>query len=262
MLTGIWAQDVWLLRDLPIWGADPSKAPPRATMDFTCTSPLLNADLKYACWQKFMRREWVSAHVHKKQRVFLAHMCAWLNVVAPRGQSLMEQKVEYWLTSFRSYLAEKGIKVHFSCIRADALHRDRHYTYEAPPVATLRWLYFVIEDFYDTRPEFEKDCWSLDALNKEQVPGRGVHSLEFRLISQPWLRSLAKQVTWEQLAHRAPGTVLYRLHAWTDFSRLLSTFYPDLHPTQLNRQVAEAYLQELPKHKPGLAHRRTTIASV
>src|SRR6266699_1387209 len=261
-LSGIWSENVWPLRDLPIWGVDPSKAPPRATIDFTCTSPMLNAELKYACWQKCIRHEWVSAHVHKHQRVFLAHICAWLNVVAPQGQSLLEQKVEYWMTSFRSYLAEKGMKVNFSCVRADASHQDRYYTFEAPPVATLRWLYFVIEDYYDTRPEFEKDCWSLDVLNKEQVPGHGVHSLEFRLIPQPWLRSVAKQAAWEQLADRAPGTVLNRLHAWTDFARFLDRFYPDLHPTQLTRKVTEAYLRELPKHKPGAAHRRTMIGAV
>ena len=55
-LVGSWAQDEWNLAQCPL----EERAPRSYKLRFNCVSPSLKTELKYACWQKFQRGEWMA----------------------------------------------------------------------------------------------------------------------------------------------------------------------------------------------------------
>jgi len=98
-LKGMWALDVWEIPSRPN-----IKRPYTHHYRFTCLSPSLNMELKYAYWQKLERKEW-NLGANNSQRVYFLHvLIAWLNEVAPAVASLLEKDLEAWEISLRSYL--------------------------------------------------------------------------------------------------------------------------------------------------------------
>jgi len=54
-LTGFWAQDEWNIAECPLIdeAMRSSESFRPDVFRFTCLSPSLNVELKYACWRKF-----------------------------------------------------------------------------------------------------------------------------------------------------------------------------------------------------------------
>jgi len=62
-LVGFWTQDEWNMDEGPLAPRRRAKIPDparpfRRKIRFQCTSPSLAIELKYGCWQKFVRGEW------------------------------------------------------------------------------------------------------------------------------------------------------------------------------------------------------------
>src|SRR5438105_2798838 len=96
-LVGGWAEDTWELR-----GPKEGKCYWR----FSLTSPSLKTELKYAIWYKFDSGGWNVKTDQHVSAFFFRDIVAWLNQVAPTLPSLLEQPLEYWEWSLRSYLLE------------------------------------------------------------------------------------------------------------------------------------------------------------
>ena len=89
-LTGFWERDEWDFAERPLThetiDASHKSRPP--VLRFTCLSPALNIELKYACWQKFASGAWSPQLGH--YGLFLQRTIAWLNQTAPHRASLLE----------------------------------------------------------------------------------------------------------------------------------------------------------------------------
>ncbi|NEU75462.1 hypothetical protein PI95_023610 [Hassallia byssoidea VB512170] len=87
-LKGFWANDEWDITKCPLFGQQ-KRVSSNRYINFGCNSPTINAELKYACWQKLIKQEWSinTLWIHKRK---IKNIVEWLNSVTNKGISLLE----------------------------------------------------------------------------------------------------------------------------------------------------------------------------
>src|SRR5258708_13319884 len=96
-LSGFWLQDEWHMDECPLSIKKPRKAPHpnrafRRKIRLQCTSPALTIEVKYACWQKFARGEWLPQA--EMYAYHIPRLIEWLNHMAPSGSSLFQNSLD------------------------------------------------------------------------------------------------------------------------------------------------------------------------
>jgi integrase len=238
-LEGFWAQDEWDLAVCPL--ARPGQ--PHLKIRFTCSSPSLNTELKYACWKKFMSREWVlPARSHASR---INRLVSWLNALAPATTSLLTKELPAWELSLRSYLTERGLWQPSSTENLDKFQQPHSYLHEDPCLSTLRQLYKTLQEVYDVRVEYEKDIWQLRHLNVRGNQAQSLQTLNFTKLTPLWLRQAAKQFLRYRLAIFSVGDSLKKLEAIKTFSAFLNSADREISPSGLDRALILDYLSYL-----------------
>ena len=182
-LVGYWAKDIWDLQNIPLDKKKKTRSP--LYLRFLCPSTSVNNELKYAIWQKFIRQEWsLTSTGH------LYFLLKWVKDEFPSTlYSLTERSLAYWEAQFGLYLENQGVRVFREntwVIKTKGIVKgETHINY----MSALRSVYEVIYDFYDRRPEYEKDIWRLSRMG---ISGhRKVYDrFNFTKIHQPWLRKI------------------------------------------------------------------------
>ena len=90
----------------------------------------------------------------------------------------------------------------------------------------------------------------------------GANHLNFTPITQPWLRSLAKEYLRYRAGTRSLGTCKARLSDIVSFSGFLSRNYPTMDASGLNRKVIERYLSDLNERGLGSSRRCNLISGL
>jgi len=243
MMGGFWAHERWVMADAPVRGAE--RIGNRHGIVITCLSPTLLAEIKYACRCKLERGDWAAGGFIQGPAIHVRRICRWLDAVAPTGRSLLERSLEHWLLSFRSYLTTQGLYVRRQSTRLDAhqhlqtLHSDDY------KIGVLREIYALVLDFYDDRPEFEKDVWRADRCGLERTPGSTYRTLVFGAIPQPWLRQAIKAHIRLCATHQSLSGCEGKILHLRQFAQFLAHDSPDLHPAQLDRAIIERYIDHL-----------------
>jgi len=239
-LQGFFASDAWRV-------GPPHRPERQSTLDFSpLQSNALKLELKYAVWCKFQRKEWnIEGSAHHKNRECLRHITTWLNRVAKETQSLLGKSLEQWELSLRTFLIETGKyrvdRPHNKYVNAQQIlvyHQDR----ENEIVRWFRQMYKIVADAYDDRPEVEKDIWDLHKMGLEMNLADTTHRLNFMLISQPWLRDLAKAYMRYNLAVHNPGDGKSKMIALNAFSHFLAQYHPHLGAAGLDRALMVEYI--------------------
>jgi integrase len=237
-ITGYWQADTCEIAQCPDFEHGTAV---KRTLRFTCISPALNAEIKYACSQKIKNKEWsrtsildLSFRIHR--------LIKWLNGLKPMPRSLIEHSLQSLEMSFRSYLAEAG-KFHLTTVTwLDRSQRLRHFSYDSQYITVLRQLYALIEDYYDDRPVYEKDIWDLKKLNVPSNASMPIWALKFKNISQPWLRQSAKKFMKHSLSTRYANTCRHILSAIDRFSAFAGQYDGSLQAAGLTRSLMVDYV--------------------
>ncbi len=230
------------------WRVGPEHKPEKqSVLDFSfLQSRSLKVELKYAVWCKFQRKEWaLEGAGHDKNRRCLRTIITWLNRVAPLGQSLLEKSLSQWELSLRTFLVEAGK------LKQDHPHNKYvtaqqvlvyHNTRENDIIRWFRQMYKIVASAYDDRPEVEKDLWDMHKMGLEVNMASTAHRLNFTLISQPWLRDLAKEYMRYNIAIHSPGDCIGKLTAMNAFSSFLVQKHPHLCIAELDRALIVEYI--------------------
>jgi integrase/recombinase XerD len=244
-LSGFWLQDEWNMDECPLTVKKPKKTPDpkrffRRKIRLQCTSSALTLEIKYACWQKFARGEWLPQA--EMYAYHLPRLIEWLNHVAPSGSSLLQSSLEKWEMSLRSYLAENGRWTTSKQSYLDASLQQRIYTQEDHIASILRQIYQVLEEAYDNRPEFERDVWDLRKFGIHLNHSGSNYTMNFASLSLPWLRQAAKCCMRYELSFHAASACTGRLCAIKAFSRFLSEMHPTTRASDINRSMMIEYM--------------------
>src|SRR5260370_3902133 len=182
--------------------------------------------------QKTLRRE-------------LTLIIEWLNHFAAPFQSLMDKGLEEWEMSLRSYIVQTR---HLSHRVQKILLSTQEYVErvgEDSRIHLFRQLYLVIQDHYDDRHDLEKDIWDLRKLGLS-VNLTGTHFLlKFTIISQLWMRDLAKAFMEYSIALHSPGDCTTKLQAVRCFSQFLAQQYPTACISDIDRPMLVKFISYL-----------------
>jgi integrase len=100
----------------------------------------------------------------------------------------------------------------------------------------------LIEEYYDDRPEYEKDVWDLKKLNVPSNASKPVWALKFKNISQPWLRQSPKKFMKHSLSTRSADTCRHILAAIDRFSAFAGQYDGSLQAACLTRSLMIEYV--------------------
>lgn len=238
-LNDFWSQDIWSLSRCPLVRAETSGL---RKFRFTCVSAGLNTELKYACWQKFERGDWaLTASTTGKYANRVHHLIKWLNTTAPTTQSLLERESKEWERSFQSYLVSLGKWQEWETTRLNRLQEPYQVIHKDCRMSTLRQIYLLVQDAYDTRDFYERDVWDLSVLGDRLNLSQGARKLSFIGLHQPWLRLAAKQYMRYRLATYSPGDCLRKMVSLITFSRFLAQRSADPQAGEIDRGVILDY---------------------
>lgn len=106
--------------------------------------------------------------------------------------------------------------------------------------------------------EFDKDIWDGRKLGADIRPSDG-NTINFRGISQPWLRGAAKQYIKYAFATLSWGTCVDKKKALMRFSLFLAEYHPGCLALDIDRQRIIEFLSYLVSKKLGEKTRLTTI---
>jgi integrase/recombinase XerD len=237
-LCGMWAEDTWTFEPTsPIYT--------RCCLRFALTSPSLKVELKYAVWSKLVGRQKILSGYVRNLRVDLNRLLAWFNQLEPPVRSLMEKRLVQWEESLQAFLIQNGKLRQVKSKHLLATQQYVEYQLSDRSIDLLRQLYGIIAQAYDDRPETEKDVWDVRAMGLAPDLLYGANHLDFTPITQPWLRSLAKEYLRYRTGTRSLGTCKARLSHIVSFSGFLSRKYPTVDASGIDRKIIAGYLSDL-----------------
>lgn len=237
-LVDSWANDVWQF-------SSPKRPGYIRYLRFTVVSPSLKIEIKYAVRQMFKRGRRKLNGDNRDLCTNLSSIIRWLNGFTPHIQSLMERDIESWEIQLRTYLAEIGRLRYQSCKTLLASQEYAEHRKEDETILLFRKLYMTIWDAYDDRPTLEKDIWDLREMGCAVNLVRGKRYLDFTLISQAWLRQLAKKFMEYRIKKYSSGYCINLLKSLRTFSHFLETYAPDASISDINRSLIIEYLSFL-----------------
>ena len=116
------------------------------------------------------------------------------------------------------------------------------YRREDEKILLFRQLYMTIRNAYDDRPALEKDKWDMREMGLAVNLVSGKYYLNFTLISQPWLRQLAKKFMEYRINKLSPGHCIKMLNSLGTFSQFLETHAPDASISSIDRSLIIEYI--------------------
>jgi site-specific recombinase XerD len=254
-LVGPWADDVWLVT--------PKSSKRKAVyLQFPIISIPLKSEIKYAVWSKFDSGQREIGRDHRDLCRELVVVITWLNHFTPPVLSLMERSLEQWEISLRSYIIQTGqlrpkvqkvllsTQEYVECVGEDMR------------ILLFRQLFNIIQDVYDDRPALERDIWDLRKLGLDVNLTSTKHLLNFTLISQLWLRQLAKAFMKYSIALRSPGDCLIKLQALRCFSQFLEQQYPTAYISDIDRSMIVQYVSFLKARNLSDHWRKSMLSSL
>jgi len=231
-LTGMWAHDVWELS----WKGG------RRQLRFTMTSTSLKTEVKYGVWFRFESGKRTLGGDQRSLCADVEILIGWINTVAPEISSLLEKSLEHWELSLRSYLIETNRLKQERRRHLLATQQYAQHVIEDRRIGLLRQLYIAIANAYDDRSEMERDVWDMRKLGLSMNPTISAYYLNFTLISQPWLRCLAKAFLQYRIAVYSPADCLTKMNAIRAFSRFLAQRFPGCQASDIDRALIVTYM--------------------
>jgi integrase len=242
-LSGMWAEDSWQLE-----GIDWKEQPVHRTLCFTFPNDALKEEFKYAVWFQWTQGIWHGYHKQGQQAVLhsLRYLVTWLQETGSALPSFLQRPLEFWECALRTWLVQTDQYALRSSRRLMATtHTYKRYVTEDRRIYLFRTIYQTLVEAYDDRAPTEKDVWDLRTFGVVLNLSQAGHKLNFTLISQPWLRALAKRYVEYVLAVHSASNAQRKLTALQHFSTFLAKHIPQAGIADLDRALILHYVSFL-----------------
>ncbi len=242
-LTGMWAEDTWQLPSINEKGD-----PVQRTLCLAFANVSLKNEFKYAVWSQWNQGIWQRYHKRGQRAVLysLRYLVNWLQEMESSLRSFLERPLEFWECSLRSWLVQTEQYALRSSKRLMATtHTYKKYVTEDRRIYLFRTIYHTLVEAYDDREKTEKDVWDLQTFGVPLNLSQAGHKLNFTLIGQPWLRTLAKRYLEYNLSLHSASDTQRKLTALQHFSSFLAREAPQVGITDLDRALLLRYLSFL-----------------
>ncbi len=210
-----------------------------------------------------INQDWSPSTLHHNASK-LNRICKWLHSQHSQIHSLLDKKLDEWLLSLRTYLIKEN--KYFDCRRVKSFrtHKPTTYKQEDDCIYKFKQIYKFIIDFYDETDEYEKDIWDIYKFGFEDkdINATKYRWFNFTELKESWLYQPVKKFIRYKLALLALVTCKHKLNSLKTFYIFLSLNYPNIQPSEINRQVIVDYLGYLPTLNVDRSHHHRLIADL
>jgi len=232
-----------------------------------CALPndLLKHEFKYAVWSQWTQGPWQRYHNSGRRTVLysLRDLLTWLQDMKSSLRSFLERPLEFWECSLRSWLVQTGRYAPRSSKRLmAATHTYKRYLTEDRRIYLFRTIYQTLVEATHNREQTQKAVWDLRSFGLSLKLSQAGHKLNFTLISQPWLRTLAKRYLEYVLAVHSASNAQRKLTALQHFSSFLAREAPQAGIADLDRALILRYLSCLRDQHLASVTRRHYLGSL
>ncbi len=263
---GYWWRDTWKPEENPL---KPTTAPERKSRKLALhfekiQSISLRTEMKFACYQRFLKGEWSYGYLHGETAVAVNKYLSNFFDQHANLESLLEKSFSEWEILLRTFLVKNNLyrsrKRQYVFLKTGEIKESER---DDRRIYTLRRIYEAIESAYDNREEWEKDIWRFSNLGIIPCP-TGAKKLNFTKIYQPWLKKAVKQFCQYNLVTKnlAPQSCAGVITAIKFFSRYLAKYHPSITESQLERPLFESFLAYLFQEYPNDNTRLRTIGTL
>ncbi|MBU3114679.1 tyrosine-type recombinase/integrase [Clostridium lacusfryxellense] len=232
-LTDMWAEDIWTFNNSDCKNQ-------KWHINFSCKSNSINTELKFACNYKFKNNVW--SPKTRKLATFIHRIIKWLNKQIKNEISLMAKSCEKWIISFRTFLISEGRWHTANRLVINGNQELKTYEKEDECIYIFNGIYKVLQEYYDERPEYEKDIWDLRKLGYEINKATPHYKLNFGKIHQKWIKDVAKIYIKYNLIKNSIANSINKLFALNHFSEFLYENYPLIEASNIDRELIINYL--------------------
>ena len=235
-LTGYWSQDIWEGKDNPFKSKDRGSL----ILDF-CNHPLIvKTELKFVLYTKMINHQWSWQTVHVNGCLKNIIDFFGEEQFLDKDKSIIEYTIDYWVAKLTDYFHKQGKLYSTTSHSCNKYGEPQFYKGKDQKIYILNHIYKFLQDFYDTRNEYEKDIWLIKKLKPNHKGREG--SLDFSELKGSWLFNPTRSYIKYQLAIHTGSTVYNKLRYIRLFNGFLKERSLQITAGKLTREIIVDYI--------------------
>ncbi|SFM02693.1 Site-specific recombinase XerD [Gracilibacillus orientalis] len=213
LLDGYWKSDIWEVEEFP-YKERLGKTSDRKALDFSFLNNVyIKSEFKYYGMFGFKNEWWLLSTFIYQHFPYLKFFVLFLESVYPRIKSVREVYHDELFANYKRHLVQIGKPL---IMVRDGKKRTSYY------INFAKAYYRFFDDFYDERPEHEKDRWNIERLGIPYNMSRRDKFISFENIKQPF-RELVKKYIYQNLlvqqsiTHATAQNILKKMYLFFDY---------------------------------------------
>lgn len=222
-LDKVWKADTWSLLELPLVNKEIEnkirKWNGAKYLKFKC-SEKMKIELQVVFYKLLDDKTWTVQYIsgNRKQLHILTE---WMNSTLKSVSELVLEDIDYWKLSLRTFMVETGTYKEMTRTMINASQQVVSYPREPLPIYMLSQVYKTLIKIFDNRSEYEKEIWDVRNIGIKYNKTSGNHTLNFKSITQDWLKILTKNFIKYHLSKHSFSTANNKLNALKHFSNFI-----------------------------------------
>ena len=222
-LDEAWKEDTWSLLEMPFVNEESKQKIMKWNgaryFKFECSEKIIK-ELQVVFYQLIDNKIWTIQFLSGCSKQ-LNILIQWINSNLKSLSELILEDVDYWKLSLRTFMVETGTYKSMTRTMINSSQEINIYPVEPQAIYMLNQVYKILIDIIDDRVEYEKDIWDVRKIGTKYNKTAGIHTLNFKPITQDWLRTLGKEFIKYSLAKYSFSNTLTKLSALKHFSTFL-----------------------------------------
>ncbi|MEB8677035.1 tyrosine-type recombinase/integrase [Bacillus cereus] len=237
-LKGYWALDEWKIEEFPLPDRRGKIKETKKIVDFNkISNEYIKLEIKYYSFYSLTNEIWLLSSFMEKHFYKMYFLSKFLVEKFPQVTSIIDIPYTTLLDEYKLYLTENNKPLKYPH------HRGGEFI--SPYLGVCKSLYDFFSNYYDERPEHQKDKWNIKRLGIPYNMSRRDRFLNFTSIKFPFRELVKKYVNQTLLIHQqitfaTAQNILKKMYLFFDF--IVETYPKWIDLQNLQRQDIEDFL--------------------
>ncbi|WP_373528479.1 hypothetical protein [Nostoc sp.] len=201
---------------------------------------IVKTELKFVLYTKMKSYEWSWATVHVNNVVKDVIDFLGGSKLIVEDKSIIEMSIDYLVSKLTDYFQKQGKLYSTTSRTCNKYGEPQFYKSKDQRVYVLIYIYNFLQDFYDTRDEYDKDVWNINKITPKHNGREG--NLDFTELKGHWLFKPVRSYIKYQLAIHTGSTAYNKLRYLRIFGKFLLERHPKIIASNLDRELILDYI--------------------